>query len=127
MARRTDALGVTGADTIIGPGVVVTGNLYSEGDIFIDGEVTGDIKTVGDVTLGVNAVIKANIAALNVVVGGTLTGNILAQGEASITESGQVHGDVGSAGLSIANGGQFEGRSRVISAPQLGLPEDHED
>lgn len=126
MARRSDALGVTGADTVIGPGVIVTGDLHGEGDIYIDGTVTGDIRANGDVTLGVNAVIKSNIIAHNVVVGGTLNGNIHAQGETSITESGHVHGDISSAGLSIANGGQFEGRNRVVTAPQLGLPENHE-
>jgi cytoskeletal protein CcmA (bactofilin family) len=126
MARRTDALGVTGADTVIGPGVVVSGELHSEGDVFIDGIVTGDIKAVGDVTLGVNAVIVANITAHNVVIGGALTGNIHALGETSITESGQVRGDIDSVGLSISNGGQFEGRNKLVSAPQLEFTNDKE-
>lgn len=127
MARRSDALGVTGADTIIGPGVVVTGNLRSEGDVFIDGDITGDIKAIGDVKLGVNAIVKANISALNVNIGGTLHGNIHAQGDTKITESGQVIGDIQSSSLSISDGGQFEGRNKVISAPQLGLDSENKE
>jgi cytoskeletal protein CcmA (bactofilin family) len=126
MARRTDALGVTGADTVIGPGVIVTGTLDSEGDMYIDGSVTGEIKAIGDVTIGINAVIKANIAANNVTVGGSLEGDIRAQGEASITESGQVHGNIHATGLSISNGGQFEGTNRVLSTRQLELPAEDE-
>lgn len=121
MARRTheDALGVTGAETVIGTGVVVQGNLNSEADIIIDGQLTGDIKTEGNVTIGVNAQIHANIQATNVSVAGNLTGNITASGEASIGETGTVKGDIRASGIAITSGGAFIGRSIMKPPPRL--------
>jgi cytoskeletal protein CcmA (bactofilin family) len=122
MARRThdDALGVAGAETIIGTGVTVRGNLASESDITIDGLLTGDIKTQGDVTVGVNAQIEANIEATNVTVAGSLKGDVTASGEATIRETGQVKGDIRAAGLAIASGGIFIGRSIMKPPVRLG-------
>lgn len=113
MARRNDVLGVSGAETMIGSGVVVTGNLTSEGDILVDGTLTGDISAVGSVTVGINGVIKANIRADNVSVSGEVHGNITAEGEVAITESGQVRGNISAAGLAIASGGIFVGSNRI--------------
>jgi cytoskeletal protein CcmA (bactofilin family) len=125
MPRKSheDALGVAGAETVIGTGVVVHGNLRSESDISIDGTLTGEITTDGDVTIGVNARIKANIRATNVAIAGTLHGNITAGGETTIRETGHVEGDIKAGGLAIASGGIFIGRSIMETPPQL----DHDD
>ncbi len=122
MARKShdDALGVAGAQTIIGTGVQVNGNLVSEADIIIDGTLEGSLKSGGNVTIGVNASIKANIEAENVTVAGTLFGDILANGEATILETGQVKGNIKASGLAITSGGVFIGRSIMTSPPQLG-------
>lgn len=113
MARRShdDALGVVGAETVIGAGVSVKGDITSESDVLIDGMLEGIITTNGDVTIGINATIKANVTAGNVIVTGRLVGNIVASGEANIRETGQVEGDITSAGLAITSGGVFVGRS----------------
>jgi cytoskeletal protein CcmA (bactofilin family) len=123
MARRDDVLGVTGAETIIGAGVTVKGNLISENDMIIDGTITGDIQAAGDVSIGINAHIKANIRALNVTIGGEVTGNIVAEGEATIRETGRVTGDITAAGLAIASGGVFSGRSVLHRQSELDLNE----
>ena len=121
MARRShnDALGVTGADTIIGTGVTVSGDLASDGDIIIDGTLHGSIKTDGNVTLGVNAHITADIHATNVTVSGRLKGNITAAGEAVIRETGHVEGNIRATGLAITPGAVFMGQSVMDTPPSL--------
>jgi cytoskeletal protein CcmA (bactofilin family) len=118
MARRThdDALGVTGAETIIGSGVTVHGELNSESDVLVDGHVEGNITTTGDIVVGVNAEIKATLTGTNIMVAGHLIGNIHASGETTIKETGRVDGDITSSGLSISSGGIFIGRSRMKTA-----------
>lgn len=123
MARREDVLGVTGADTIIGSGVVVVGNLISEGDMVIDGEVKGNIKTLGNLTLGVNAVIQGHVSGADVRVSGALEGNITAEGEASISETGNVIGDIICNTIAIGSGAIFRGRIQMQVNPTLGLEE----
>jgi cytoskeletal protein CcmA (bactofilin family) len=115
MARKThdDALGVTGAETIIGSGVTVHGELNSESDVMIDGHVDGNITTTGDITIGVNAEVTATLTGANIMIAGHLTGNIHASSEANIKETGRVDGDITSIGLSISSGGIFIGRSRM--------------
>ena len=122
MARRDDVLGTSGAETIIGAGVKVVGDLTSEGDIHIDGTYTGEIEANGDVTLGINAKVKGNIAARNVSVAGTLKGNIVAEGEAALRDSGHINGDITCISLNVEHGGVFVGRSRMQAAPTLEKP-----
>lgn len=109
MARKVDLLGSSGADTIIGTGVKVKGNLASDGDIMIDGTLSGEIKAAGNVTLGVNAVVKADITAHSVTVAGKLQGDIKAETEAGLTESCQVKGTITAATVSILPGAVFIG------------------
>jgi cytoskeletal protein CcmA (bactofilin family) len=126
MARKThdDAFGAAGAETMIGAGVTVHGNLISESDVTIDGQLEGDVTATGDVTVGVNARVKGNVHGTNVTVLGHLKGNIVASGEASIRETGQVEGDITSAGIAINSGGIFVGRSKMQTIPSLDIPSD---
>jgi cytoskeletal protein CcmA (bactofilin family) len=119
MARKAheDALGVAGAETVIGTGVIVHGNLESESDIAIDGTLDGSVKTKGNVIVGVNANIKANIHATSIIIAGTVKGNVTSEGETSILETGHLVGDVDASGLAITSGGIFVGRS-LVSSPQ---------
>src|SRR6185369_11312201 len=109
-----DALGVVGAETIIGAGVVVHGELDSQSDVMIDGELEGNITTTGDIVIGVNAKVKATVKGANVTVAGQLKGDIHALGEAAIRETGQVNGDITAGGIAISSGGIFVGRSRMM-------------
>jgi len=119
MARRADILGVSGAETVIGAGVVVEGDLTSEGDILIDGTFTGQVQTRGDITLGANAKVTGNLSARNITVTGWLSGNITADGEAAIGNTGHVSGDITCASLSVSSGGVFLGRCKMQDAPTL--------
>lgn len=121
MARREDALGVTGADTMIGAGVVVQGNLVSEGDMVVDGEVNGHIRTVGNLTIGVNAIVHGNVAGDNITVAGALNGSVSADSEASIRETGKVIGDIRCGSLSVGSGAIFQGRVLMRSGQTLNL------
>lgn len=122
MARKGELLGVSGSETLIGTGVIVKGNLSTEGDVVIDGSLIGEIKSSGSVSLGVNADIKANIIARNVIISGNLKGNVTAESEAVITDTGRVEGDITTYSLVIASGGIFSGQSRM-SLPTIVSPE----
>jgi len=124
MSRRKiheDALGVAGAETVIGTGVLVKGNLQSSSDITIDGTLDGSVKVEGNITLGINSVVKANLEAANVTIAGNLVGDIHASGEVRIMESGQVKGNIMSSGLAITPGGVFIGQSVMDQPPTLGV------
>ena len=121
MARRThdDAFGAAGADTVIGTGVEVHGDLTSESDIIVDGILDGALKAGGNVTLGVNAVVKGNIEATNVTVSGQLHGNVIALDDLTIRETGQIKGDIKVGGLTVMSGAILIGKCIMQAAPQL--------
>lgn len=109
MARKHELLAVSGTETIIGPGVKLKGKLISEGDIQVDGFMSGDIKAGGNVTIGYNARIKSNIKAMNASVAGVVVGNITAEQDTAITQTGKVTGDIKTATLSIGSGAYYSG------------------
>lgn len=117
MARQGDALGMTGADTVIGAGVNVEGVLISEGDIVIDGRLRGEVRAGGHVTVGVNAEVHAPIEAESVTVAGHLRGEVKASGEITISATGNLNGDITAGGLAIDSGGVFNGRSKIKASP----------
>lgn len=113
MAKKDDILGVSSADTVIGSGVKVKGNLISEGDVVVDGLMSGNIKAGGNITLGVNAHVLGDVIGQNVRVAGTLNGNISASESTSITETGEVAGDIATTILNVESGALFIGTSKM--------------
>ncbi len=113
MAKRHDLMGVAGADTVIGSGVKLRGNLVSEGDIIVDGTLAGNIKTRGNLTIGVNAHVTGDVIADNLTVAGLLEGHVRAADATTIAETGQVKGDITTGRMRIDMGGIFIGISKM--------------
>jgi cytoskeletal protein CcmA (bactofilin family) len=127
MAKRNDVMAVTGeAETVIGSGVIAKGSLSSESDILVDGSFTGDIKAGGNVTLGVNAVVRGNIKATNVTIGGDLIGNVAATGDTALHQSGRVTGDISTGQLAVAPGALLNGILKMTNHHTTPVPAEPE-
>ncbi len=116
--RKETIIGITGNETIIGSGVRVKGNLASEHDIIIDGSLSGNVKTKGAITVGVNGIIKGNLAARDVSIAGQLDGDIKSSNQVSIGETGRVRGNIHCGELSVATGAVFMGTS-IMAMPEM--------
>jgi len=109
----------TQAETIVGPSVKVEGELSSEGNVRIDGQVVGNVQTSQNLAVGEQAVISANVKALNAVIAGKIKGNITVDEALEITETGQIEGDITAKIISIAPGAIFRGQCQMpLSANQ---------
>lgn len=126
MAKRLDIV-ATGADTIVGAGVKIKGDLNSDGDIIIDGTVTGDIKAGGSVSLGVNAIVKANVSARSASVAGQLKGNITATDTTVVLATGKVTGNIKTDNIAVELGGIVIGTISMPPTHSLEEPEDHNE
>ncbi len=104
------------AETIVGPSVKVEGELHSQGNVRIDGQVQGNVQTTQNLAVGEQAIITANVKALNAVIAGKVKGNITAEEALEITETGQVEGDITAKILSIAPGAIFRGQCQMPGA-----------
>jgi cytoskeletal protein CcmA (bactofilin family) len=107
----------------LGRSVSIRGELSGSEDIFVDGQVEGTIQLSGNsLTIGPNGRIRANIAAKNVTVNGSVDGNIEAGERTDLRKSAVVKGDVRTRRIAIEEGAYFTGKLEILgdSKPQAG-------
>ena len=71
-------------DTLIGKRSVINGDVTGKGNYKIDGTVNGDVLIKGDLVTGEKSVITGDIVAKNIIIAGTVTGNVEASGQLTI-------------------------------------------
>lgn len=101
--------------TLIGPDVVLKGNLKSGGDVTIAGVFEGDVACEGRVTIASGATLVGSVGAAEVVLGGNVQGNCVATKSLTLLSSAEVRGDVTTPQIVIEPGATFVGR---CSMPQ---------
>ena len=96
--------------SVIGKTLFVKGEVEAAEDMLVEGRVEGAIKhTANQLTIGVSGVVNADIDAKNLVIEGTVEGNIVGAESVVIKDSADVRGNVYTGRISIADGAQFSG------------------
>jgi cytoskeletal protein CcmA (bactofilin family) len=103
--------------TVIGRSVKIRGELTGNEDLFMDGDIEGTITLPGSrLTVGPNARILADINGLDIIVFGSVTGDIHAAGRLELRQSASVTGDIFAGRLSIEESVTVKGRVELKSA-----------
>jgi cytoskeletal protein CcmA (bactofilin family) len=100
-------------ETVLSNQIKLEGRLTSTSNIRFDGEMLGDLTTEGDVVVGDNGRVKGKVSGRNVIVSGTIEGNISTTGRLEILATGKVYGDIVVGSLIIDEGGILRGKSAV--------------
>jgi len=97
--------------TVIGKSVTIRGELSGNEDLYMDGDMEGTV-TLSDhaLTIGPNARVLADVHAKDLVIFGSLTGNLHATGRIEIRSSAVVYGDILGGRLSIEENATFKGK-----------------
>lgn len=90
--------------------ITVTGDLETDGALRIDGRLEGTINRADIIVVGAGASIVGDVNAREVIVGGSVTGNIFASQRTELQSTGIVAGDIRSAAILIQEGGVVQGR-----------------
>jgi cytoskeletal protein CcmA (bactofilin family) len=107
------------ADSVIGAGSIVRGNVRGEGALEIFGRVEGDVSVSGDVLVGENGAVRGNISAGRISVLGAVQGDLRGSEAVLIEPGGKVAGDLSAPRIGIANGGLVRGNVRTEGEPAL--------
>ena len=115
-----------GADsrTIIGKGVVITGEISGTGDVEIRGTVSGSITLKNNVaTISKSGVAQASVEAKNVDVSGRVEGDIVAEELVVIRKDSTVAGNVNAPRVSLEDGAHFKGSVDMQASKRQAAPE----
>src|ERR1044071_1356319 len=94
----------------IGPSIFIKGDLAGEEDLVIEGRVEGkvDLKQ-HNVTIGKSGRVRADVFGKMVIVEGEVDGNVFAQEQAVLRQSGAVRGNITSPRVTLADDSRFKG------------------
>ena len=108
-AAKPTALGEI--STLLGRGSAFEGKLTFEGTVRIDGRFRGEVFSDDTLVIGEGALVEAEIDIGEIIIQGTVVGNIKAKRSIEIHAPGRVKGDIHTPSLQIDKGVIFEGRS----------------
>jgi len=97
-------------EVVIGAESVFRGELMSKGTVRVDGGFEGTISA-DCVIVGESGRVMGDITGKELIIGGRITGNVRVTDSVEIQPRGEVHGDIYTVRMMIAEGAVFEGRS----------------
>ena len=101
----------------IGKSVQVRGEVRGSEDLFVEGFVEGTITLSGSrLTVGANAKVQADVSARDVIILGTLNGNISATGRVELRSGSNLVGDIQASRLSIEENAGFSGKVDLVQS-----------
>lgn len=111
-------------ENYLGETFVIRGELTGSQDVTIDSRVEGKIDLRNQVLrVGAKARIQADIQAANVIIAGSVVGDVVAWDRVEITPAGSVVGSIRSSRISIADGARLKGSVEMVKpAPKVPAP-----
>jgi cytoskeletal protein CcmA (bactofilin family) len=104
----------SGAATL-GKSVVIKGQILSREDLTLDGEVEGTVELQEHrLTIGPNGKVSATVKAREIVILGTIHGNVEATDKIDIRKDAKLVGDIRTARIVIEDGAYFKGNIDIV-------------
>src|SRR5580692_10619930 len=106
-----------GGTAVLGKSVIVKGQIFSREDLTIDGEVEGTVELQEHrLTVGPNGKVIASVKAREIVVLGTIHGNVETTDKIDIRKEAKLVGDIKTARIVIEDGAYFKGNIDIVRA-----------
>ncbi len=112
---RTAEYGSTRGGAVLGRSILITGRVSGKEDLVIDGRVEGDIDLPENrLTVGASGHVQGGIRAREIVVHGTVHGNLEASERVEIKKNARVMGDLKAQRPVIEDEAYFKGNVETI-------------
>lgn len=105
----------------IGPSIFIKGDLTGDEDLVIEGRVEGkvDLKQ-NNVTVGRNGRVRADVFGRIVTIEGEVDGNVFAQEQAILRQSGAIRGNIAAPRVILEDGSRFKGSIDMEAKSDMG-------
>ena len=110
---QTSSTKRSGGFSILGPDVVVTGNVRAASDLHVEGRIEGDLDC-GNLIQGAESYIKGEVRAASARIAGTIEGHVAIH-QLVIETGARIIGDVEYDTVSVENGAHVDGRLKHMS------------
>jgi cytoskeletal protein CcmA (bactofilin family) len=107
-----------GPTTYIAPSTKVVGTITGQGAYVFCGTVEGDCDIDGPLTLAQGGHWKGTLKAVDIVVAGTVEGDVVAQQRVEISGSARISGSLSGNSIAVAEGAIIEGEIKVTSGAE---------
>src|ERR1700733_5949348 len=108
----------------VGTGLRIKGELSGNEDLLVDGTVEGPIRLADHkLTVGLSGKLASDVVAREIIVHGSVTGNLRASERIEIMKNGSVVGDLTTARILIEDGASFKGSIEIDSEAATILPD----
>lgn len=100
-------------ETLIGSGTLVRGDVIFEGGMHLDGRVAGDVSATSEdavLTVGEKGVIEGSVSLGQLVLEGTITGDVNVSDRARLGATAHIEGNLRYNVLEMASGARVNGR-----------------
>jgi cytoskeletal protein CcmA (bactofilin family) len=95
--------------TVFGKSMKIIGEVTSDEELYLDGDLDGKLNLRNRLTIGPNSKVNADIKAQEIIVFGTITGNVESESRVSLRTGASIVGDIKTAGIVIEDGAYFKG------------------
>ena len=96
--------------TLLGRGAIFEGKLTFEGTVRVDGTLKGEVFSDDVLVVGEGATVEAEVDVGELIIKGTVVGNVRAKRSIEVHAPAVVRGDLHTPSLQIDKGATFEGR-----------------
>ena len=101
-------------NSVIGDGSSFKGTFIVKGSFQIDGKFEGELKIDGHLIIGPNGKVKTStIITESITIAGTLIGNIAAEKEVILIETGRVLGNIEAPKIDVGEGAVIQGEMTI--------------
>src|SRR5580692_10341138 len=95
--------------TVFGRSMKIVGEVTSDEELYLDGDLDGKLNLRNRLTVGPNSKVNADIKAQEIIVFGTIKGNVESESRVSLRTGASIVGDIKTAGIVIEDGAYFKG------------------
>ena len=116
--RRIGDSGNAGATTFVAASTTIVGTIAGQGAYVFCGSVDGDCDIDGPLTLAQGGHWKGTMRANDIVVAGTVEGDVVAKQRVEIAGTARITGSLSGYSIAVAEGAVIEGEIKVTSGGQ---------